>query len=307
MQNSGLGNAINPLISLVDKDVYSIPMLLMIGWRGEPGVKDEPQHVKQGKVTIPLLQAMGIPYLILDGVIENATIQLEQAIKKAKVSQGPFALIIRKGLFDTYKLSKKHGNSTQLVFKREEAIKVIIDNMDADSIVVSTTGKTSRELFEYRELIAQGHQHDFLTVGSMGHANQIALGIALQKPTKQIICFDGDGALIMHSGSFGIIASLEPKNFIHIVFNNGSHESVGGQPTIGDNIDFCKIATGFGYKKCVKVSDKSALKKAIDDLSNTEGPLLIEVKVAIGSRDNLGRPSISPTENKGNLMKFLQQ
>ena len=245
MQNSGFGNIINPLLSLADRKVYSIPMLLIIGWRGEPGVKDEPQHVKQGEVSETLLKTLDIPYLIISDKTENIDKVISGAIMKAKQNNEPFAILVRKGTFEPYVLKNKIVTNFDL--NRESAIIKASDLLNDSDIVVATTGKTSRELFEYRAGKTAGHQRDFLTVGGMGHANQIALGIAVAKPKRTVYCFDGDGAALMHTGSLGIIGELKPKNFKHIIFNNGAHDSVGGQPTIGFNIDFCKIAESFNY------------------------------------------------------------
>ena len=209
MQNSGEGNAVNPLLSLMDADVYRMPLLMIIGWRGEPGVHDEPQHVKQGKVTLSLLETMGVSYAVLD---ENWEQQVSEALKTIHETNGVFALIIRKGTFENYVLQNQTISS--LPMSREEAIKMVADKLREDDIVVSTTGMISRELFEYRVAKQQGHSHDFLTVGSMGHASQIALGIALQKPERRVFVFDGDGALLMHMGGMAIIGDYCPKNLV---------------------------------------------------------------------------------------------
>ena len=303
MQNSGIGNAINPLLSLVDKKVYCIPMLLMIGWRGEPGIKDEPQHIKQGEVTTKLLDTMSIHYEILPDNFEQAKKIIENSIMYIKMNNNPFAFVIRKKTFEPYELQNKITDIFKIT--REEAIKVIIDSFDENDIVVTTTGKTSRELFEYREKLKQGHEKDFLTVGSMGHASQIALGIAMQKPNRQVYCFDGDAALIMHTGSLGIICDQTPKNFKHIVFNNGAHDSVGGQPTIGFKTSFSKIAEGFNYKHFDKVSKLEELKAILKTFRSCEGPALLEIKLKKGARENLGRPTVKPVVNKISFMKSL--
>lgn len=304
MQNSGIGNAINPLLSLVDKKIYSIPMLIMIGWRGEPGVKDEPQHIKQGEVTTKLLDVMNIPYEVIPETFEEAKMIIEKSIDYAKKNNCPFALVIRKNTFENYKL--QNIVSTNFEMTREDAIKIIVNSLDKDDIIVSTTGKTSRELFEYRRELGQSHENDFLTVGSMGHANQIALGIALQKPNKQVYCFDGDGAIIMHTGSMGIIGDLNPLNFKHIMFNNGSHDSVGGQSTIGFNTNFTNIAEAFNYKYVKKVQTISELQKNCKHLKSVKGPAFIEICVNKGARKNLGRPISTPQENKIALMNNLK-
>jgi phosphonopyruvate decarboxylase len=304
MQNSGIGNAVNPLISLADKEVYSIPILLLIGWRGEPGKKDEPQHIKQGKTTISMLEAMGIKYEILPDSFEDGKKTVNNAIRYMKENNQPFALIIKKGTFSPYKIKNKIENNYPLT--REEAIKITIDNIDRNSIIVSTTGKASRELFEYRKEIGDIHNKDFLTVGSMGHASQIALAISLQKKKKQIFCIDGDGAAIMHLGGLGIIGNNAKDNFHHILLNNGSHESVGAQPTVAFSINLKNIALSCGYESAYSVSTKEELIEKIDIIKNAKGPSLIEVLVNTKSREDLGRPTTTPIQNKNNFMDFLK-
>lgn len=303
MQNSGLGNTVNPLLSLMDKEVYRIPALLIIGWRGEPGVHDEPQHIKQGEVTIPLLEAMNVRYEIMEDEENVVQHQINRILDNIKLDSVPYALIVRKGAFESYKLGIELSEPFQL--SREDAVKKIVSLLDNDIIVVSTTGMLSRELFEYRENHGQDHRHDFLTVGSMGHASQIALGIALNKPEKTICCFDGDGAVIMHLGALGIIGSLAPHNFYHFVFNNGSHDSVGGQPTIGRNIDFVAIAKGCGYKTVMSVETNEEIETVIGKLRTLEAPALLEINVHKGARSNLGRPTTTPIQNKDCFMEFL--
>ncbi len=304
MQNSGLGNTVNPLLSLTNKQVYDIPVLLMIGWRGEPGKKDEPQHVAQGRLTLELLDTMEIPYQILSDDVETAKKQFDLAIAHISENNQPFALVVRKSLFESYKLKATIKNNYKLM--REEAIKQIVERLSGDEIIVSTTGKTSRELFEIREALGQGHDSDFLTVGCMGHANQIALGMAIAKPHRKVICIDGDGALLMHMGSLAINGAVSPKNFIHIVINNGSHESVGGQPTVADSIDVVKIAEANNYVSAVSVSTPEALNDILTGIVTLEGPALIEIKTKVGSRNDLGRPTIKPVDNKGALMQKLK-
>lgn len=304
MQNSGEGNAVNPLLSLMDADVYRMPLLLVIGWRGEPGVHDEPQHVKQGKVTLSLLDAMGVPYAVLD---ENWEQQTVEALRVISETNGIYALIVRKGTFEEYKL--EHQVSSDWELGREEAIKIVVDKLKEDDIVVSTTGMISRELFEYREAKHQGHAHDFLTVGSMGHASQIALGIALQKPERRVVVFDGDGALLMHMGGMAIIGDYAPKNLVHIVFNNGAHDSVGGQPTVGQNIDVEAIAEAVGYTDVITVDSQMSLMAAMNHVNCAviDGVSLINVNVRKGYRKDLGRPTTTPQENKEALMAELNR
>lgn len=304
MQNSGEGNTINPLASLTDKDVYNIPVLLVIGWRGRPGVHDEPQHVKQGKVTLGLLDVMGIGYEVLSKEEDQAAAQIDRAVAALRNNE-VFALVIEKDTFDDYKLQNIEVND--LTMSREEAIKEVASVLGDKDVIVSTTGMISRELFEAREAWGQGHERDFLTVGSMGHASQIALGIALEKKDRKVWCFDGDGATIMHMGSMAIVASKKPGNYVHVVFNNGAHDSVGGQPTVGLNIDLPAIAKAAGYNAVYSVSTKDELQNILSTLSGMTGPVLLEVKVKKGNRKDLGRPTTTPIQNKEALMAFLKK
>lgn len=303
MQNSGEGNIINPLASLTDPEVYNIPVLLLIGWRGRPGVHDEPQHVKQGKVTTGLLNVMGVNYEVLSKEEDKAAKQIQKAIQ-VLMSKEVFALVIEKDTFEDYKLQNVEKND--LTMSREEAIQTVAAALGEKDCIVSTTGMISRELFEYRTQMNQGHERDFLTVGSMGHASQIALGIALEKPARRIWCFDGDGATIMHMGSMAIVASKKPKNYVHVVFNNGAHDSVGGQPTVGLNIDLPRIARAVGYPHTYSVNTKSDLIDVIKDIKAHEDLAFLEIKVKKGNRKDLGRPTTTPIENKKALMKFLK-
>lgn len=303
MQNSGLGNTVNPLLSLADEKVYSIPMLLMIGWRGEPGVHDEPQHVKQGEVTLPLLDTMGIPYVVLPEEDMTAASTVKSMVNDCRKTSKPHAIVIRKGTFGSYKLRNKAENTYPL--SREEAMKIVASLLPKDAIIVSTTGKLSRELYEYRDGMNESHESDFLTVGSMGHSSSIALGIALAKPHRKVFCFDGDGAFIMHMGALTNIGNLAPANYIHVLFNNGAHESVGGQPTLGFNIDVEAIAKACGYTHAASVETEGEVNKAIAEALADQGPSLVEIKVSINSREDLGRPKTTPIENKEAFMKYI--
>ena len=304
MQNSGLGNTVNPLLSLADREVYSVPLLLVIGWRGEPNVHDEPQHIKQGRVTCSLLDAMEIPYCILSDEETEVKLQLEKAYSHIKASSSPYAVVVRKGIFDSYKL--KTNEAVPAEMSREEAIEKIILNAPSNACFVSTTGMASRELYELRDKHGQGHAKDFLTVGSMGHASQIALGIALSKPDKKIFCIDGDGAAIMHLGGLTAIGSQRPKNMVHIILNNGAHDSVGGQPTVGRKINLCAVAQACGYDKVVSVKTLEELQSRLKELCTNSGSVFIEVLVSKGARPDLGRPKSSPIENKKAFMEFLE-
>lgn len=305
MQNSGEGNVINPLASLTDKEVYHIPMLLLIGWRGRPGVHDEPQHVKQGKITTDLLNVMGINYEVLSKEVQIAEKQIAKVIGNITATGDVYALVIEKDTFEPYTLQKTDANA--LTLSREEAIQKVTNVLDDDDIVVSTTGMISRELFEYREATGKGHGNDFLTVGSMGHASQIALGIAMQKTNKKIFCYEGDGAVLMHMGAMAITASKHPQNFYHIVFNNGAHDSVGGQPTVALNIDLPAIAKAVGYASAYSVDNSVNLERLLPTLKTLPTPLFLEIKVKKGNRKDLGRPTSTPIENKNALMKTLQK
>ena len=305
MQNSGIGNAVNPLLSLADKEVYSIPMLLIIGWRGEPGIKDEPQHIKQGKVTDKLFDTMEIPYKVLCNTSSDFEKIIADAYQYCMKNNEPYALLIREGTFEPYTAVQSKENEYTL--EREKAIKIILDNIENDAIIVSTTGKISRELFELRELLHQPHSSDFLTVGSMGHASQIALGIAINKLPRNIYCLDGDGAAIMHMGSMAIIGTSSCSNYKHIIINNGAHDSVGGQATAGFDIDFVSIAKACGYKTAIRAINEEELSDRIKTIKEINGPALLEVRVKTGSRKNLGRPTGTPLENKNNFMAFLKK
>lgn len=305
MQNSGEGNIINPLASLTDKEVYNIPVLLLIGWRGRPGVHDEPQHIKQGKITTALLDTMGIKYDILSKEEEEAQIQIQQAVKYMHATNEVYAFVVEIDTFAHYTLPATSDDRFQL--SREDAIQTVASSLDAGDVIVSTTGMISRELFEYRTGKGEGHERDFLTVGSMGHASQIALGIALEKPDRRVWCFDGDGAVIMHMGGMAIIASKSPANYIHVVFNNGAHDSVGGQPTVGHDIDLCTIAKAVGYKAAYSVDKESSLGAILSEVKSLPGPIFLEVNVRKGSRKDLGRPTTTPGQNKKALMHFLNR
>jgi phosphonopyruvate decarboxylase len=293
LQNSGLGNAVNPLTSLVDKEVYSIPMLLVIGWRGEPGVKDEPQHLKQGRITPALLDVLEIPHT---DKLEKVGVLIEQAKKESR----PVALIVHADSFEAYvapKAASAPGSMT-----REAAIEEIIAHVNPKAIVVSTTGKISRELYEARK--RRGEQvRDFLTVGSMGHASQIALGIAVQKLGRSVVCLDGDGAAIMHLGSLSTVGWVKPKNFLHIVLNNKAHESVGGQKSAAEFIDLPAIAKANGYADVARVTTKEELVTALK--ARPACPAFLEVVVNLDSRKDLMRPAETPQENKKAFMDFI--
>jgi len=303
MQNSGQGNATNPLTSLADPAIYSIPMLLLIGWRGEPGTKDEPQHVKQGEITLELLNVLGIPYRVLPSIEAPAKECIYEVIGWTEKNATPSALVVRKGTFVSHKM--RSVNASGIGVARERAIHLVAQALDPSDVVVSTTGKISRELYEYRDYSGSEHCTDFLTVGSMGHASQIAMGVAMAKPKRQVYCFDGDGSVIMHMGSLAILGRSRVTNFKHVIFNNGAHDSVGGQPTVGFDISFTEIALACGYKSALVANSENDIVKKVDALHAAEGPALLEVRVDKGARPDLGRPRTSPQENKIAFMKYL--
>lgn len=296
MQNSGLGNAVNPLLSLADKEVYGLPMLLLIGWRGEPGVADEPQHKKQGRVTLSLLETMGIRYVVLGEAFEE---QVTESIAYMKRTREPVALVVKKNLFQVFPASSK---PPIYELTREEAIEEIVHRVGEEDFLVSTTGKASRELYEIRKKNGQAHDHDFLTVGSMGHTASLALGISLGTD-KNIYCIDGDGSFLMHMGGLGIAANTCKDNFKYILMNNGAHDSVGGQPTIGFDINVRKILLGLGFQNVLEVRKKEELAKNFNRLQEKKTAMVIYCRQ--GSRADLGRPKEEPKENKKSFMKKL--
>lgn len=303
MQNSGIGNAVNPLASLANRDVYGIPMLFLVGWRGEPGVKDEPQHVFQGKATCQMFEVLTISYEIID---ENTTWEeMERILQKAATALGQgeqFAVIVKKGTFEKEE-KFVWSNHNELV--REEALRTILQELPREAVYVSTTGKISRELYEQSNALYGEHDNIFMTVGGMGHASMIALGIAKKKAECQIVCVDGDGAALMHMGALPFIASQAPENLSHIIINNQAHESVGAMPTGCQKTDFCEIAKAAGYAWTRQVNSIEGLQQALTDMQQQNGPVLLEVLVSLESRADLGRPKESAGENKEIFMKKL--
>lgn len=298
LQNSGLGNTINPLTSIADPEVYRIPMLMVIGWRGEPGVKDEPQHIKQGRITPAQLELLEIPYWIIDADTDQDAV-LNDALATMRDTNAPVALLVRKSTFSNYKTRREPVMPSTL--KREDALRELLA-LAGDSLVVSTTGKTSREVFELR-VEKNEPQRDFLTVGGMGHTASIALGAALGNPGRQVVCIDGDGSVLMHMGALPIIGDVAPANLVHILLNNAAHESVGGQPTVGDSTDFGAIARASGYQSYRVADSLEAIRAEWPGLQDTNGPVMLEVRITTGSRDDLGRPTSTPAQNKDAFMQ----
>jgi phosphonopyruvate decarboxylase len=309
MQNSGLGNAVNPLLSLSSPQVYRIPVVLIIGWRGAPGEKDEPQHHAQGEVTEQLLELLQIPYVIID---KNSTmpeiISLTHRFSGILNQEKAVAFLVKK---DTFIAHVKPHSTSQNTLIRETFLYKIAERYPND-LFIATTGVTSRELFEVREQLGQSHAHDFLTVGSMGHASAIALGVAQfmeNKAAIRIWCLDGDGAALMHMGTMAMIGSSSVKNFVHVLLNNESHESVGGFPTVGGMVDFLQIAEGCGYEIALRVSDPKDLSTVFSAIESAQRLVFIEVKIRTGTRPELGRPTISLQGSKNAFRRevFLLQ
>jgi phosphonopyruvate decarboxylase len=305
LQNSGIGNILNPVASLLSEKVYAIPCVFVVGWRGEPGVKDEPQHVFQGEITIDLLELLGIKCFILskETQLEDYRRFIEES--KSVIKEGKsIALIVRKGTLKS-DVSVDFKNEKKLL--REDAIKTIVAQSGERDIFVTTTGKTSRELFEIRESLNQGHQKDFLTVGSMGHSSMIALGIALNVPDRRVWCIDGDGAMVMHLGSMLVLAKTGCKNLVHVVINNGAHESVGGMPVAYGRTSFLSLAKEAGYEMCLSVATQTELDTALAKVKKSNCICFIEIHTALGSREDLGRPTTTPQENKKALMDYIRE
>lgn len=303
MQNSGEGNIINPVASLINENVYAIPMIFIIGWRGEPGVHDEPQHIYQGQITINLLEDMDISsYIVGKETSEDDVCMAMTEFKKELQIGKSVAFVIRKGALQ-YGENVNYSNDNEM--SREEIIRHIV-NVSKEDPIISTTGKASRELFEIREANGQSHKYDFLTVGSMGHSSSIALGVAIQKPNRKIWCVDGDGAVLMHMGAMAVLGSNKPKNMVHVVINNGAHETVGGMPTVAGGLDLVAIAKACGYPNTKSVENFEELDRELQKAKERWELSFIEVKCAIGAREDLGRPTISAIKNKNSFMNYLR-
>ncbi len=304
MQNSGEGNIINPVASLLNDKVYAIPMIFIVGWRGEPGIHDEPQHIYQGEVTVKLLEDMDIKPFIIGKDTTEAEVETAMAEFKQLLAAGKnVAFVIRKGAL-SYDEKVVYKNDNNMV--REEIIKHIV-NVSGQDPIISTTGKASRELFEIREANGQSHKYDFLTVGSMGHSSSIALGVAVNKPDTKVWCIDGDGAVLMHMGAMAVLGANSPKNMVHVIINNSAHETVGGMPTVAGNIDLVGVAKACGYPNAVSVDSFEALDDELYKAKERNALSMIEVKCSIGARDDLGRPTTTALENKQNFMEYLKE
>ena len=302
MQNSGEGNIINPTASLLNDKVYAIPAIFVIGWRGQPGIHDEPQHIYQGQITCDLLDLMDIENFTIDTdttieELENVMKEYEKLLKDGK----QVAFVVKKGAL-SYDGEIKYQNDNDMV--REEIIEHIV-NVTGENPIISTTGKASRELFEIRERNNQSHKYDFLTVGSMGHTSSIALGVAINKPDEKVWCIDGDGSLLMHMGAMAVVGNFNPKNLVHVVINNEAHETVGGMPTAVNKTDLVEVAKACGYSYAVTVDNFKRLDEELNKVKSLDKLSFIEIKSSIGAREDLGRPTTTAIENKENFMEFL--
>lgn len=303
LQNSGIGNALNPLVSMMNEKIYGIPCILIVGWRGEPLVKDEPQHLFQGEITLDLLKIMDIEYIVIESDTTKEAVKEFLETSESLLEKGKqVALVIKK---NTLEAKSKHNYFNEFTLTREEVINIIL-NYTIDDPVLASTGKIGREVFDLRDTRGEQHYRDFLSVGAMGHVSSVALSVALYKPETKVWCLDGDGAIIMHMGAMATIGASKPSNLVHILFNNGAHESVGGLPTVSDSIDYIGMAKSVGYENLYSISDITQLEEALTKISKESGLTFIEIKVAIGSRADLGRPSITPNESMKNFMKFLE-
>jgi len=305
MQNAGLGNAINPLLSLADPTVYGIPMLLLVGWRGEPGLSDEPQHIKQGRIQQNILDTLEIPYEIISASENNIQYQINIIVENIRRHLQPCVLLVRRNTFKDYKNIVKHSN--KYTNTRRKVIELILNKIGDDAIVVTTTGKISREVYECRVRMGMSHKSDFLNVGAMGHCSQIALGIALQYPDKKVYVIDGDGSVLMHMGTLAIIGTQKPKNLTHIMLNNGSHESVGAQPTVGFYVSINDIASKCGYNYSTVCEEIGSVDEAILFSISKDGPAFIDIRLNVTKKGSLSRPTILFDDLKYDFMKYLSR
>ncbi len=306
MQNSGLGNAMNPLISLTHPQVYAIPMILLIGWRGDPAIKDHVQHKVQGELTPITLANLEIPYFILEDDPEDVFNKTKLAYDTAKESSSPVALIVKKRVLERGEKDSGLKPSSDLPLNREEAISTILDLLPADAIYVASTGRITRELHAQRVKRGELHNRDFLMVGSMGHASQIVLGLALAKPNRTIVCLDGDASAIMHMGGMSVIGKLGVSNLWHFVLNNGAHESVGGQTSSGFFTDFTTVATACGYATSkTYLTSRQEIAHSIDQLQHSDKPKFFDLRIHKGIRDGLPALLVDHKQDKTMLMQEI--
>lgn len=303
LQNSGQGNLVNPLCSLLCPEVQGIPVLLLVGWRGDPGQADEPQHRLQGRITLPLFHVLGVPAEVLPMDDSAAISCVRRLLDKARADRTPVAAVISRQSFKP--LPRPQRQDEEMTLTRERAIEVTVGLLPTDALVVCTTGMASRELYEIRERTGRDSVRDCLIIGAMGHASQIALALALSRPEREVVCLDGDGAAIMHMGSFAVAGTSSAANFKHVLLNNGAHDSVGGQPTAGQRIDFPALACACCYGWAQRVADERELIRGVRELLAQPGPAFLEARVRCGARANLGRPRMSPAEHVTAFRHYL--
>lgn len=301
LQNSGLGNALDPLTSAANPEVMHVPLLLLVGWRGQPGAKDEPQHTRPGAATQDLLEILGIPSLVLYRDPNRSLQQIAQISANARATSRVHALIVEPDTFEPYQAK---NSEEYYPLSREQALHLVLEQVEPAAAYIATNGMTGRELHEYRRGLGET-QRDLLVVGAMGHASSIAAGVARSHPDRRIVCLDGDGSMIMHLGALATIASQHLTNFLHIVFNNAAHDSTGGQPTAGRNIELAAVARACGYRDARTVSSVAELHQDLGELLAGDGPALLEIYVHRGHRPNLSRPTISPKANRSTFSKFI--
>ena len=305
MQNSGIGNATNPLLSLTHDCVYGIPLIMVIGWRGDPSINDHAQHKKQGELTPVLMKDMDIPYEILDNddtVIEKFT----WAVNKAREISSPVALIAKKAIL-TQK-EKKQVYPESPLMNREEAVSAVIDVFGEDAVYLGTTGRATREVHEQLRMHGISEGHEWQNVGSMGHVSSVGLGLALALPDKRIVVFDGDAAVVMHMGSLATNCRYKASNLIHVVLNNGVNESVGGQQSAGQLIDLTGVAKSCGYRNVGHaIKTKEELQHVLKTLPGNDMPTFVDVYVRQGIRPDMPKLNINHKEQKEALMKYLNK
>jgi phosphonopyruvate decarboxylase len=316
LQNSGIGNFVNPWLSLAHQDVYSIPMILLIGWRGEPDIHDEPQHIVQGRLSENILESIDLPYQVLPKDKESADAAIDIALKHVNQNQSPYAFLVSKGTFsspDTDSMEMVEKEASNLP-QRFEVLEELVPQLKEDDIIVSTTGFTSRELYQFRVNNKMPHDQDFYTVGSMGHTSAIASGLALgmsdSNIKKRVVCIDGDGSLLMHMGNMTSIAALKESNIVHILLNNGTHESVGNHNTNALDVNFAPIAESLGYDNSISVDEanwKSSLKESLGQINNTTGTSFVQINTETGVIDDLGRPKHKPVDAKSLFMAQIKK
>ncbi len=288
LQNSGLSNAINPLISIAHKKVYSIPLLILIGWRGSPkGPPDEPQHHVKGKITKDILKLLDIKTIVLND--ENDFSKLKKLINFSKNNNRAVACLIKNNTFKNVNLTFKKKHKKSKIY-RKEVLDELLKQIKKKTKIISTTGFTSREIYQLRKEKNYQNGKDFYMVGGMGHAGMVSLGVAINEK-NQIICLDGDGSILMHMGSLKTQGLFGRKNFKHILLNNNCHESVGEQDTFAEGTNFPKLCKMLGYKNVFEISYKKDLKKKLNSFLKSNGPSFLEIKIRTGTLKNLIRPN----------------